>query len=496
MKLSDLSALIGATKDELFVGDDPKFCAVNADSRSVAEGELFVCMPSVSRDTHEFLPGVAKAGAKGAIVQNTSGLMYAKSLGLPALVVEPVGSRFNFALGKICRAVFDDPTSKMRVFGVTGTNGKTTVSWMVHHALESMGRQSAYVGTLGFKVGGELTVQNNTTPFPVELWRILHQAAESGVSDVIMEVSSHALFERRLSAVQFDVGVFTNLSQDHLDFHGTMEHYAAAKKLLFTEYAAATTKPFVGALNVEDERGKMWSRELPCRVMTFGATQADLTFVATSVTVNRIEFTALLGGEEVSGKLKFGGTYNVENASSALAGLVSLGHGFEESVRALETVDPVPGRFEAVSSETGVDVIVDYAHTPDALTQLLKASRLVTQGKIITVFGCGGDRDRSKRPQMAAAASELSDLVVVTSDNPRTEDPEAILADVRTGLVDGVESVEVLDRREAIFEAVKRADVGDLVVIAGKGHEDYQIIGRTKVPMDDRVMAREALAAR
>lgn len=496
MRLSDLAGMTGSSADEFVLGSDPVFGGVSADSRSVAPKDLFVCMPSASRDTHSFLPQVASAGATGAVVHNRSGLVYAQSLGLAAIFIEPLGSRFNFELGRICRAVFGDPSSRMKVFGVTGTNGKTTVSWLVHHALDAMGRRSAYVGTLGYKVGVQLVDQNNTTPFPVELWRMLDGAAKSGVTDVVMEVSSHALYERRLSGVQFDVGVFTNLTQDHLDFHGSMEHYAAAKKLFFTEYAAATAKPFRAALNIDDERGRLWSRELPCRVMTFGESLADLVLVADEVRVDGIAYRAMWGDETVSGRLRLGGGFNVENAGSALAGLISLGCPLKEAAEALSSVEPVPGRFEAVGSETGVGVIVDYAHTPDAVGQLLRAAREVTAGRLIAVLGCGGDRDRSKRPLMAAAASEGADRVILTSDNPRTEDPAAILADMRVGLKPGVEAQEILDRREAIFEAVRSASAGDLVVIAGKGHEDYQIIGRTKHPMDDRAMAREALAAR
>ena len=456
---------------------------------------MFVCMPSASRDTHAFLAGAKAAGATSAVVHSAEGLQVAESLGLATILVENCGTRFNFALGRICRLVLNDPTATMRVFGVTGTNGKTTTAWMVRNALVHLGRKAAYLGTLGFQTAEDIAVLNNTTPFPVELWNLLAEARDQGVQDVVMEASSHALFERRLSGVQFDVGVFTNLTQDHLDFHGSMEHYAAAKKLLFTEYAAATEKPFVGAINTANDPGEEWSKEVPCRVLTFGGPGADLSLVADKVTVGSIDYTVGFRGESVQGTMQVGGLFNVENTTSALAGMLALGHGLQESVDALATVQAVPGRFEAIANDHGFGVIVDYAHTPDALELLLKSTRHLEPARIITVFGCGGDRDRSKRPKMAAVVSRFGDVAVVTSDNPRTEDPTAILQDVAVGLDPATESVQIIDRREAIAYAVKIAQPGDIVVIAGKGHEDYQIIGRTKFPMDDRTIAREALGA-
>lgn len=496
VRLSELAALGGLAPDEAEIGIDPEISRATADSRSVGSGDLFVCMPSATRDTHAFIPEVKKAGASAVLVHSSSGLLYAKSLGIPALYCEPSGVRFNFVTGRLCRYVFGDPTGSMRITGVTGTNGKTTTAWIVRNALKALGRRAGYLGTLGFQTDGEISVLNNTTPFPVELWQLLSSARESGMEDLVMEVSSHALYERRLSGVQFDVGVFTNLSQDHLDFHGTMAEYSAAKKLFFTEYAALTDKPFVGVLNVDDPVGREWSRSLPCRVATYGTDSGELLVWASLVEVDGIVLEVSRGDVASSVTLKLGGGFNVANAGSALAALLALGYGLDESLSALSTVTAVPGRFEPVSNDAGIGVIVDYAHTPDAVEALLRSARSLGPGKIITVFGCGGDRDRSKRPLMARAASEGSDVVVMTSDNPRTEDPEMILDDVEVGLVPGVESYRVLDRREAIALAVGLAKAGDLVVIAGKGHEDYQIIGRTKHPMDDRAIAREALAGR
>lgn len=469
---------------------------VVADSRQVRPGDLFVCMPSRSRDTHVFLDMVAKEGVEAAVVHSAAGLVAASDAGLSALLVDPRPQRFFTAVARACRHVAGDLTAGLRVVGVTGTNGKTTTAWMVRHALSALGRRTAYLGTLGYEDPAGHVPLENTTPFPADLWGLYGLAVENGCDDLVMEASSHALFERRLAGTRFDVGVFTNLTQDHLDFHGSMAAYADAKKLLFTEYAAASEKPFVAALNLADPVAAAWAGEVPCRVLGYGTEESDLVVTAPDVAVDGITLKAAYEGRSHTARLRFGGLFNVENATSALAALLALGNQLPESLDALAQVSPVPGRFEAVTNDKGIGVIVDYAHTPDALEQLLKSSRKLGPARIITVFGCGGDRDRTKRPKMAAVVSANSDVSVVTSDNPRTEDPAAILAEVASGLRPGAESVQIIDRPEAITAAIAMARPGDLVVIAGKGHEDYQIIGRTKHPMDDRLLARAALEAR
>lgn len=313
-----------------------------------------------------------------------------------------------------------------------------------------------------------------------------------------MEVSSHALAEHRSEYVEFDVGVFTNLTQDHLDFHRSMEEYEAAKGRLFLELPQQTSKAFRGALNMDDTAAASLSHDLGHAAVRYWTQDCeyDIGIGKRSVAVDSIQAELCAGSERIEVTVRLGGDYNVENLISATSGVIALGYNLSDLKEAIEKVRPVPGRFEAVSSDTGIGVLVDYAHTPDALEKLLDAVRPLTKGRVITVFGCGGDRDRTKRPKMARAASERSDITVVTSDNPRTEDPQSILDEVLTGIVAGRESVDIIDRCEAITHAVKLARPGDVVVIAGKGHENYQIIGRTKYPMDDRVMAREALEAR
>ncbi|MCG9894255.1 MAG: UDP-N-acetylmuramoyl-L-alanyl-D-glutamate--2,6-diaminopimelate ligase, partial [Fimbriimonadaceae bacterium] len=359
----------------------------------------------------------------------------------------------------------------------------------------------AYLGTLGLDAGEGLREIPNTTPFPVELAGLMAEVRQAGCRSLAMEVSSHALVENRVAGVDFDAVVFTNLTQDHLDYHHTMEAYEEAKRLLFTAWrdsSLAAGKPWQGAVNIADPTGLRWSRDLGDRILTFGpaASGAGLAIDAVEVRADRIRLKVGFQGRTAESELKIGGLFNVENAGACLAGLICMGAPFEDAVLALESVRAVPGRFEAVPNDQGLAVIVDYAHTLDALVQLLRSARAVAEGRIITVFGCGGDRDRTKRPRMAEAAAQGSDLIFVTSDNPRTEDPEQILDDVVAGIPPGTESVREADRPTAIVQAIRAARPGDLVVIAGKGHENYQIIGRTKHPMDDRELARAGLALR
>ena len=456
-------------------------------------------MPSLSRDTHAFLPQVKAAGAVAAVVHSRAGLEEAAQRGLPAVMVDGGEARFNGAVGRLARAITGDPTARLKVLGVTGTNGKTTTTWLLRQALNALGVKTAYLGTLGYQGSGELEELGNTTPFPVELWNLLARAEREGMGAVAMETSSHALHGRRLAGVRFDVGAFTHLTQDHLDYHGTMENYAAAKKLLFTEYAMASDKPMVGCLNLADGYAQSWRSELPCRVLTYAAQSgvaAELQVEAREIRFDRLLLSVLHCDHAGEVAVPVCGAFNVEYVATALATLLALGYELAEVLPAMGHLSGVPGRFEAVPNDTGIGVIVDYAHTPDALAQLLKAAAMTRPARIFTVFGCGGDRDRTKRPLMAAAASAASDLTIITSDNPRTEDPQQILRDVEAGIAPGRAFVTIEDREAAVAQAIAQAQPGDLVVIAGKGHETYQIIGTTQHPMDDRELARAALARR
>jgi UDP-N-acetylmuramoyl-L-alanyl-D-glutamate--2,6-diaminopimelate ligase len=400
----------------------------------------------------------------------------------------------------------------MKVVGVTGTNGKTTTAWILRDILTNLGVATGYLGTLGFQVPGESRELPNTTPFAVDLYNLLAEARDKGVQALAMEVSSHALAQKRVDGVEFDAAVFTNLTQDHLDFHGSMEEYEAAKWRLFTDLPKETGKRFAAALNVGDSVGRRWVERL--RATQTGSTYTfaivdrsgtaaeampglSLEGEAAEVRVDSIHLILReRGGEEHGFRCRLGGSYNVQNLLAAVAGARCLGYSLREIAEAANGLNPVPGRFEPVPNGAGIGILVDYAHTPDALEKLLDAVRPLTSGRIVTVFGCGGDRDRGKRPLMARAASERSNLTVITSDNPRTEDPRAIVSEIESGIVPGAEAVTILDRPEAVAYAVRSARPGDVVVIAGKGHENYQIIGTEKRHFDDVEEATRALNGR
>ena len=477
------------------IAGDPQISGIQNDTRRLKAGGLFVCMPGTTRPSESFIAAAKDAGAAAALVYSKEGMELAVREGLPAALVAHRGELFENAVWKLCRTFFGDPTRNMKVVGVTGTNGKTTTAWIVRHLLAELGLRSAYLGTLGFHLPGEQRELDNTTPFAVETYNLIAEARDMGVQALAMEVSSHALSQHRVDGIEFDAAVLTNVTQDHLDFHATMEAYAHAKHRLFTVLPGLSEKRFVAGFNVDDQYGQRWALEQNGPTVTYGvrSMDADLRAVPLEVLVDRTRMELSYRGE-VEVETHLGGNYNVENTLSAVAAMLALGFPLLDIAGALKSVRPVPGRFEAVPNEAGIGVLVDYAHTPDALEKLLSSVRELSPKRVITVFGCGGDRDRTKRPKMARAASERSDLTVVTSDNPRTEDPQAILDEVVTGIVAGRQSVAILDRREAIYHAVAVAEPGDVVVIAGKGHENYQIIGRTKHHMDDREMAREALA--
>lgn len=490
--LRGLSLASGLASARL-VGGDREITSVTADSRAVGAGSLWVAMPSARRDTHEFLPDVASAGASAVVVREESALARAQELGLDAILVTRTGREWHQDLAKLIAPVCGNPGRELELYAVTGTNGKTSTAIFL---AQMMGCQ--YMGTLGYGSPDALSTLENTTPFPVELQNLLGGMARGGARTVAMEVSSHALEEARVAGLGFDVSVLTHLSQDHLDYHGTMEAYAAAKKRLFTEWADVARglgKQPRFALNISDPYGAAWLADVP-DALTYGTADAHVEVHASEMRVDSmvLDVRTPLGSFRV--RPGVGGVFHRENFASAIAARVARGASNADLEQELARVTPVRGRFEPVPNDLGLDIIVDYAHTPDALTQLLRSVRALQPQRIIAVFGCGGDRDRTKRPKMAAAVAADADLAVVTSDNPRTEDPHAILQDVVAGIPAGFPHEVVADRPEAIARAVALAQPGDIVVIAGKGHEDYQIIGHTKYPMDDRDLVRAGLEAR
>jgi UDP-N-acetylmuramoyl-L-alanyl-D-glutamate--2,6-diaminopimelate ligase len=447
------------------------------DHRTVGPGTLFFCVPGMTRDGHEF---AAEAVARGAVTLVVERVLDA---GVPEIVVPSVRA----AMAPAAARMFGDPTSQLKVVGVTGTNGKTTSAYLVRALLDAAGLKTGLLGTIKSIIGGVEHEVVRTTPEAIDLQRTFRAMLDGGDRACAMEVSSHALALHRADAIHFAVAIFTNLSRDHLDFHPSMEDYFATKRRLFTEL-----RPRVAVINVDDTHGRELVEEVG-NPITFGLVSADATYRATDVRtgLHGSRFTALTpdGPLELSSPLR--GSFNVYNVLGALAATRSLGVPLATSVAAIRRAAQVPGRFEPVDEGQDFAVLVDYAHTPDSLENVLLSAREISGGRLHVVFGAGGDRDRGKRPLMGEIARRLADHVVVTSDNPRSEDPEAIISEILAG---AGEVPSFVDRREAIAETIASAAPGDVVVIAGKGHEQGQeFAGGYKVPFDDRVVAREVL---
>jgi UDP-N-acetylmuramoyl-L-alanyl-D-glutamate--2,6-diaminopimelate ligase len=406
-------------------------------------------------------------------------------------------------MAPLAAAFHRDPTAELRVVGVTGTNGKTTTAFLVRQLLEAAGIQCGLLGTVQQVIGGEASEVERTTPEAIDLQATFAAMLEAGDRACAMEVSSHALVLHRADAIHFEAKVFTNLTQDHLDFHADMEEYFEAKRLLFSAEGGAPSlvvEGGVSVINVDDEYGRRITADLerdePKALLTFSPSggQADLTAVDVSFDANGSSFTCRTPERDIAVRTPLPGDFNVENALAALGAAKAMGLDLEQAAAALTAAERVPGRFEPIDEGQPFGVLVDYAHTPDSLENVLRAARKITEGRLISVFGCGGDRDRGKRPLMGRAGTELSDLPVVTSDNPRSEDPGAIIEEILEGVEDRDSVVVEPDRREAIALALSKAEPGDLVVIAGKGHEQGQEFeGGRKIPFDDRDVAREEL---
>jgi UDP-N-acetylmuramoyl-L-alanyl-D-glutamate--2,6-diaminopimelate ligase len=465
------------------------------DSRRVAGESLFFCFPGERTDGHDFAAGAIELGAAALVVER------ALDLDVPQARVEDARA----AMAPIAATFNGDPTSELAVVGITGTNGKTTTAFLVRHLLESAGRRCGLLGTVQQVVGGEVEDVERTTPEAIDLQRTFDRMLEAGDEYCAMEVSSHALVLHRADAIHFAVKVFTNLSQDHLDFHVDMEDYFAAKRLLFSGEGGAPIIELEGGIsviNLDDPYGRRLAEELSCGeggvCITYSAagSAADLSArdVAFDASGSRFVCVSPEGVLDVGTPLP--GDFNVANALAALAVAHALGLDLEQASKALASADQVPGRFQSIDEGQPFAVIVDYAHTPDSMENVLAAARRLTRRRLISVFGAGGDRDREKRPLMGRAGAELSDVAVVTSDNPRSEDPAAIIDQIQAGIPADAPAQVVVeqDRRAAIALALGRAGEGDTVVIAGKGHEQGQEFeeGR-KVPFDDRDVARDEL---
>jgi UDP-N-acetylmuramoyl-L-alanyl-D-glutamate--2,6-diaminopimelate ligase len=450
------------------------------DNRLARPGTLFFCVVGFSRDGHDFAADAVERGARALVVE--------RELDLPVLQVRVPSVRA--AMAPAAAAFYGDPTARLNTIGITGTNGKTTTAFLVRDLLEAAGRPTGLLGTVKSIVGGAERAVERTTPEAIDLQRTFREMLDAGDQAAVMEVSSHALRLRRADSIHFAAAIFTNLTQDHLDFHPTMEEYFSAKRMLFVP-----DPPGAAVINVDDAYGARLAAELETPI-TFGLHgEADYraTAVRTGVTGSAFTVQTPDGSLELRSPLR--GEFNVLNVLGALAAARALGVPAETCAAGIARAGQVPGRFETVDAGQAFAVVVDYAHAPDSLENVLRAARRLTESRLIAVFGCGGDRDRGKRPLMGEIAGRLADLAVVTSDNPRSEDPEAILAEVRTGMDDAqAEVVSEVDRRRAIARAVEAAGPGDVVVIAGKGHERGQEFAHGhKIDFDDVTVAREIL---
>jgi len=502
VKLERLIAALPAAAVTGFDGKGPEVTSLHYRSQEVQPGSVFVAIPGLNADGHDFIDDALGRGAAAVVAERTV------SAAKPVIRV-PSSRR---ALAELAAAFYGHPSGQMVVIAVTGTNGKTTTAYLVEGILQQAGLRTGVIGTINYRFAGKAFASPVTTPESLDLQRILAEMRSAGVTHVILEASSHAIDLHRIHCCWLDVAVFTNLSQDHLDYHGSMQAYWDTKQRLFTEYLPAGPKAgrATGVVNTDSAHGRKLSSRLPCPVITTG-TGPDCRVRGEhfSCDLKGIRGTIVVGDARIGIRSRLVGRHNTENILSAAGAGCALGIAPEVIRDGIEAVACVPGRLESVDTPSGRSVYVDYSHTPDALENALAALRALTAGRIICIFGCGGDRDRSKRPQMGSIAARLSDLAVVTSDNPRSEDPLAIIKEILPGLRQagavpaGGGSLNAAagqrrfvaepDRRRAIELGILAARPGDTVLIAGKGHETYQVIGPRTIHFDDREEARRVL---
>ena len=462
-------------------GADVEIAALAYDSRAVVPGSLFFCVPGLRFDGHDLAPAAIAAGAVALVVERPL------ELGVPELIVDSVRA----AMAPLAVRFYGDPSAKLRVLGVTGTNGKTTSAFLLAALLEASGERCGLLGTVKSVIGGREHPVIHTTPEAIDLQASFRAMLDAGDSACAMEVSSHALSLHRVDGTSFAAALFTNLTQDHLDFHATMDQYFEAKRRLFEP------PPPVSAINTDDVYGRRLAAEIPYAVSFGLGGDADYGARDLRFGVAGASFVAITPEGELELQTRLPGSFNVLNVLGALATAHALGVPLELIASALPEVAPAPGRFQALDEGQPFTVLIDYAHTPDSLENVLRAARSLGEGRLLSVFGCGGDRDRGKRPQMGAISAQLADLTIVTSDNPRSESPAAIVEEILAGTGSSKAVEAIVERVEAIDRAIALASEGDVVVIAGKGHEQGQEFadGR-KVPFDDAQVASAALRAR
>jgi len=467
---------------------------VTNNSGQVKEGSLFVAIAGLKVDGHNFINEAVAKNAAAIVIEDSR----FASDEYPWVRVQNTRK----ALADLSNAVYGFPSARLNVIGVTGTNGKTTTTNLIATVLEDAGHKTGLIGTIHNRIGTEIIPVSHTTPEAHELCELFLTFVDKGASYAVMEVSSHALVLQRVRGTEFDVAVFTNLTQDHLDFHENMEKYLEAKGRLFSELGTKNKKQRrkFAIINNDDQYAGALTDMASVPVITYGIkNDADVKAESIEFKPQGVFFVLRYTNKVLPIQLKMTGLFNVYNALAAIAVGLIEGIPAEDLIASLERVNGIPGRFEKVEQGQEFTVIVDYSHTPDSLENCLRTARQLTDGRIITVFGCGGDRDRKKRPIMGEKAGRLSDFCVVTSDNPRSENPQAIIDEIIPGLKKTTKPdsfIEIVDRREAIYRAISEARPQDVVIIAGKGHETYQIIGTEIIPFDDRQVASEALRNR
>lgn len=471
-----------------YVGENPTITSIEMDSRQVKKGALFICIKGFTVDGHDFAKQAVENGAVAIIAERPL------DVDVPVIVVRDS----RRAMAVLADAFYGQPTHRLHLIGVTGTNGKTTTTHIIEHIARKANKKTGLIGTVQIKIGDDAYPTQNTTPESLLLQRTFKQMVDEGVDVAVMEVSSHALHMGRVHGCDYDVAVFTNLTQDHLDYHGTMEEYRNAKGLLFAQLGNRYDhkQPKFAVLNNDDPASQYYKHMTAATVITYGIkTDSDIMAKRIDIVSNGMAFDLITPHGTARVKTKLIGLFNVYNLLAAVSACLVSRIPFPVIVEAIEEISGVAGRFETVDEGQNFTVIVDYAHTPDSLENVLKTVRQFARKKVYVVVGCGGDRDRTKRPLMAKVAVKYADMAIFTSDNPRSEEPERILRDMEAG-VPGERYVTIVDRKEAIDYAVEQAQEGDIVLIAGKGHETYQIIGDRVIEFDDRLVAREAIKER
>ncbi|TXK72091.1 UDP-N-acetylmuramoyl-L-alanyl-D-glutamate--2,6-diaminopimelate ligase [Paenibacillus sp. N3.4] len=493
MKLQELASALLIT--HIHGDSETEITGIEADSRKIKQGNLFLCIPGLTVDGHDYAPKAITLGAAALVTERVL------DLPIPQLVVKDA----RYAMAALSAHFFGYPSKELKLIGITGTNGKTTSTYLIEKILRDQGFKTGLMGTIQMKIGDTYTEMERTTQEAVDLQRSFREMRNHQTDYCIMEVSSHALELGRVKGIHFRSAIFTNLSQDHLDYHKTMSAYEAAKGLLFSRlgngFSGHPNERQYAILNADDASSDTLGKLTSAQVITYGIHQAcDVQARNIQITAQGTEFDLTSFAGQAHFRMKLVGKFNVYNALGAIASALAEGVPLDEIRHSLEGIAVVDGRMEVVNEGQPYLVLVDYAHTPDGLENALSTIREFAKGKIITVFGCGGDRDRTKRPLMGKVTSQYSDYLYVTSDNPRTEDPDKILADIVPGLIEAnypqAQYELVVDRRKAIQKAIDRAGPEDVILIAGKGHETYQDIMGVKHDFDDRLVAKAAIRGR